>query len=432
MITNNRQYNISRKQFTKLQNALANFDLASRIKQIGSHKLVQAELNALKSEINVLRHQINEYEVLQSGAKVRFTASDLKELPLLLIRARIAKKLSQRDLANLIGVKEQQIQRYEAEKYATANLIRLKEIADALTLNITEIAEFGEERLEESVSKSKSEELEWQKFPVLEMYKRGWFENFTGSLNDAIQDSETLVKEFITNQFRQPIVALHRKRVRSNSIINEYSLLAWECRVLSLADKVKSEIKFNHESIERNHLIKLAKLSRFPDGPLKIRDRLREAGIILIIEPHLPNTYLDGAAISHKDIPVIGMTLRYDRLDNFWFVLFHELVHISRHLRKTKIECIFDDLEASDKGTIEVEADSIAQDLLIPRDVWNASMARFVRSKSSIERLGKQLEISPAIIAGQIRYEANNYILLNDMIGSGEVRKLFPEAGFGI
>ena len=134
MITNNRQYNISRKQFTKLQNALANFDLASRIKQIGSHKLVQAELNALKSEINVLRHQINEYEVLQSGAKVRFTASDLKELPLLLIRARIAKKLSQRDLANLIGVKEQQIQRYEKYNYQQASFEKIASIAEVLKL----------------------------------------------------------------------------------------------------------------------------------------------------------------------------------------------------------------------------------------------------------------------------------------------------------
>jgi len=149
MITNNRQYNISKKQLKKLQSALANFDLALRINQIGSHKLVQAELSALESEINVLRHQINEYEVLQSDTKFRFTASDLKDLPLLLIRARIAKKLSQRDLASLIGVKEQQIQRYEAEKYATANLNRLKEIADALKLNITEIAEFDEERYKE-------------------------------------------------------------------------------------------------------------------------------------------------------------------------------------------------------------------------------------------------------------------------------------------
>ena len=61
-------------------------------------------------------------------------------------------------------------------------------------------------------------------------------------------------------------------------------------------------------------------------GPVKARELLASKGVTLIIERHLPGTYLDGAAmLAENGNPVIGLTLRHDRLDNFWFVLFHEL-----------------------------------------------------------------------------------------------------------
>ena len=142
MITNERQYNITRQQLAKLQRAVAEFDLTSASERIGSETLAQAELKALESEVEVLRSQVEEYEQLRSGAVTRFTASGLEELPSVLIRARIAKGLSQRELAKLVGLKEQQIQRYEADEYASASLCRLREIAEALRLNVTEVAEF--------------------------------------------------------------------------------------------------------------------------------------------------------------------------------------------------------------------------------------------------------------------------------------------------
>ena len=68
---------------------------------------------------------------------------------------------------------------------------------------------------------------------------------------------------------------------------------------------------------------------------------LAHSGIPLVVEPHLPQTYLDGAAfLLPAGRPVIGLTLRYDRLDNFWFVLFHELAHVVKHLRKDRLEAI--------------------------------------------------------------------------------------------
>jgi HTH-type transcriptional regulator/antitoxin HigA len=159
---------------------------------------------------------------------------------------------------------------------------------------------------------------------------------------------------------------------------------------------------------------------------------LQEIGIVLIIEPYLTNTYLDGAALLNGDFPVIGMTLRYDRLDNFWFVLLHELFHIIKHIRKGKLETIFDDIDAEGKDNIEREADSLAEEALIPSEKWLTALPRYVQSEQSIKDFAADLGIDSSIVAGRIRYEAKNYRILNELVGQGKVRKWFPEVNFGV
>jgi len=431
VITNERQYKITKGQLAKLQEGIREFNLEEAAERIGSKTLAKAEFDGLKSEVEVLENQLHEYERLKSGAITNFEANSLEELPSMLIRARIAQQLSQRELGELIGVKEQQIQRYESEEYASASLRRIREIANALKLNISEIAEITPISTLAAVS-TKSELLEWDKFPVKEMYKRGWFEGFSGSLNDLMQEANELVRDFITAVSRKPTLALHRKLVRSGLQIDPYALLAWECRVLTLAAKDKSAGEYQAELLTFEWVDQLRRLSRLEDGPAQAKTMLEEAGIALIIEPHLPSTYLDGAAmLLNGGSPVIGMTLRYDRLDNFWFVLFHELIHVMYHLKKGKLENIFDDLDAEGKNEIELEADTLSRDALISPKEWDQALPRFVQSKETIETFASQLGISPAIVAGRIRYDAKNYMIFNDLVGPGEVRKHFP-VNFGI
>jgi len=144
MITNERQFRISKSQYVKLQAAIADFDKQNAVKRTGSSTLAQAELAALQSQAGELSSELREYERLKSGAVTKLKARSLAELPRLLIRARISQGWSQRELAEKLGLKEQQIQRYEAEEYSSASLQRLQEVADALNLNITQAAEFKE------------------------------------------------------------------------------------------------------------------------------------------------------------------------------------------------------------------------------------------------------------------------------------------------
>ena len=429
MITNERQYRITGAQLERLRKAIDDFNIKTATERTKSKVLVKAELAALHSEYEILLLQLQEYETLKSGTIEVLKASTLEELPSILIRARIAKGLSQRQLADAIGLKEQQIQRYEVEEYASANLRRLAEVAHALGLNISEIAEFTSTS-QKPIDVDKDDDLAWDQFPIKEMYRRNWFKESPGSLEAAVANAEELIKEFVTGYLDNPVQTLARQRVRSGGVVNRYALLAWQCRVIALAKKQSVGEKYKRKTITKEWLAKLAHLSCVDNWEKKVIDYLRDSGIRLVIESHLPNTYLDGAAFLLSDgSPVIGITLRFDRFDNFWFVLFHELVHIIKHLHKGDIESIFDDLEVEAED-IEQEADEQAGEILIPESKWNTALARYLRSEDSIRDFADEIGIHPAIVAGKVRKEANNYIILKDMVGQGEVRKLFPDIYF--
>ncbi|HEU0178345.1 MAG TPA: helix-turn-helix transcriptional regulator [Blastocatellia bacterium] len=94
--------------------------------------MINAQRDAMASQLKTLRREIKEYERLRSSRRRQINPEEIAELPRKLIRARIAAGLSQRELAERLGLKEQQIQRYEATNYETASLKRVIEVARAL------------------------------------------------------------------------------------------------------------------------------------------------------------------------------------------------------------------------------------------------------------------------------------------------------------
>ncbi len=129
MIKNERQYRITKAQADGLSRTLNS--LGKRTDSV--HPLIaKAQEDALRSQVEELQGELRDYESLLSGG---FEPDDLQavaDLPTMLIRARIAQGLSQKDLAERLGLKEQQIQRYEATDYASASLTRIREVAGAL------------------------------------------------------------------------------------------------------------------------------------------------------------------------------------------------------------------------------------------------------------------------------------------------------------
>ncbi|MCE2520592.1 MAG: ImmA/IrrE family metallo-endopeptidase, partial [Alphaproteobacteria bacterium] len=180
--------------------------------------------------------------------------------------------------------------------------------------------------------------------------------------------------------------------------------------------------------LDKRWLPELVALTRYVDGPGKARDLLARHGIILVIEKHLAGTYLDGAAmLDENDRPVIGLTLRFDRLDNFWCVLFHEIGHIFLHLMEGVRYDFFDEEGVIARDRIELEADEFALNSLIPLESWNECLSRFAMSEESVRIDAERLCIDVSIIAGRIRRERGNYTVLNNLVGQDHVRAQFAE-----
>jgi HTH-type transcriptional regulator / antitoxin HipB len=141
VIQNKHQYKVTNSKLKELEQSLAN--LAANPDGL-SERLFQAQRAGLQVWIKRLKAELAEYDELQQGESV-FKISSLTELPLALIKARIASGMTQKELAEKIGVKEQQIQRYEANHYDSASFERLREVFEALGISFKEIImEIGE------------------------------------------------------------------------------------------------------------------------------------------------------------------------------------------------------------------------------------------------------------------------------------------------
>ena len=149
MIKNERQYKITRAQAARLKKSLDSavnrtgeddeeplgLSVSGVVREAtaqygGVHPLIaKAQEEALNSQLSDLEGELIEYEALKAGGFDMDALKSVGEIPKMLIRARIAKGLSQKELAQRLGLKEQQIQRYEATEYASASLTRIREVA---------------------------------------------------------------------------------------------------------------------------------------------------------------------------------------------------------------------------------------------------------------------------------------------------------------
>lgn len=274
-------------------------------------------------------------------------------------------------------------------------------------------------------------ELEWEKFPLAEMSHKGWIEAVKNIKERAEEIIRGLIEE--SGGLKTASAFLFRKgrSARENTKNDPYALNAWCLKVMAIANQNPLDTKFRNNAINKTFFREITKLSYFNNGPRIAKEYLEKHGIHLIILPHLNKTYLDGAAfLLTSGNPVIGLTLRYDRLDYFWFCLLHELAHIWKHLSVDKTNIIIDDLDLRgsrqiNRDTQEREADKIVEEALIPNKVWSSLDLTGSVKPEVIKSIADKLKIHPSIIAGRIRYEKNNYKILSSLIGNRAVRKQF-------
>lgn len=273
------------------------------------------------------------------------------------------------------------------------------------------------------------EGIEWSRFPVKAMAKLGWIPGGP----DLKQRGEQIMRDLIERAggLHVASAALYRKNdhLRTNAKMDPYALKAWCWQVLATANEAPPQADFRRGTVTPDFLRDVARLSWSEDGPRLAKEFLANHGIALVTVRHLPKTYLDGAALRlGDDRPVIGLTLRYDRIDNFWFCLLHELAHVGRHMDGGQGGAFVDDLtlrtlEGRREDPREGEADEWANEALVPRSVWETSAVRDEPTPMALMNLATALQVHPAVVAGRVRHEQHNYRLLSQFVGTGEVRR---------
>ena len=282
---------------------------------------------------------------------------------------------------------------------------------------------------------------DWKQFPLREMMKRAWLP----TVKSIAGSGEALIDDFLSRALDgEHAVALpsFRQGSRENAKAEPYSLAAWCCQAMILSSEDGPLPKsFEPDTVDPvGFLEEIARLSQEREGPRHAVARMRENGIRFVVLTHLSRTYLDGAAMRGPDgAPLVALTLRHDRLDNFWFCLMHELAHIVLHLDDDA--CVFlDDMslrDGSDRShpaMREREADELAERVLINDDAWTRSGFPDAATNLRIVELAMEAKVHPSVVAGRVRFETRNNRRFGGLIGTGEVRRIFPRDGvyFGV
>ena len=275
--------------------------------------------------------------------------------------------------------------------------------------------------LGERTRTSEDVELDWTRVPFAEMKKRRWINAVPRNASQARELLESWVHPFRLAE----LAPLYRRHVRTAKATDYESLVVWSAQVAKRAIEHPPSGSFD-SAWSSEFLTDVARISVFKEGPSLVREFLDQHGIVMVVEPAL-SPWLDGASMICRNVPIIALTIRHDRLDNFWFVLMHELVHLFKHLGGDA-DSFYDDLDSDDQAdSREVEADSTAAEILIPKEEWRTSPASRLRSTDAACHLAQRLRIHPAIVAGRIRQNYKDYRVLSGLVGQGEVRKHFPE-----
>lgn len=325
------------------------------------------------------------------------------------------RNLSQRDLAQIIGRPPKTINEIIKGKKAITpetalQLEQALETPAEFWLELEADYQFQKSRTELANLRAADPDIEMRRlihqFPVREMAKLGWI-----NLSKDLKENASALCELLgVESLDAPLELKASFRQTPTKTPNTDHQYAWVQRVHYLADQ-QAVGTYNEEEFEAA-LPALLDRSSSLSFLQEIPGILNNLGVHFLIVPHLTKTYLDGAALYHKDNPVIVLTLRYNRIDSFWFNLLHEAGHILKgHVTPGK-PCL-DSLEhrtkhrVSSSLDIEKEADNFAYSHLIPVRKYNS----FVRqqngsfTKKAIEEFAKEINRHPGIVLGRLQFE---------------------------
>lgn len=227
--------------------------------------------------------------------------------------------------------------------------------------------------------------------PVRELLRRGWIA--------SAEEPDVCRFLGVASIWEEPaITAALRASLHREPEIG--AIAAWLRRVEQIA--AAQDVGAYDALALRASLPDLAALSVTPANVTAVPSRLAALGVRFAYVPHLERTFLDGASLWVAERPTVAMTLRHDRIDNFWFTLLHELAHIVLGHPET----IAEEMDPESRDPREVAANTLAQEVLVAPEVFERVADR-VRASGSVDEAVKaaaENERHPGIVIGRLQH----------------------------
>lgn len=259
------------------------------------------------------------------------------------------------------------------------------------------------------------------KLPISAMIKRGWLD--ADSVKDIDRVEASLLRFFGANRLEDIETLPHASKKTEVSIEATPAQLAWLYRVKTLASEMLVG-RYSPESVTLA-INKIKSLIHSAEELRKVPRILAQAGIRFVIVEALPSTKIDGVCFwLDERSPVIGMSMRFDRIDNFVFVLRHELEHVRN--RDGLKEMLLDvDINSGEAMQVtqeliqqEERANAAASEFCVPKKMMDAFISRKapVYAKRDIIGLARMLKVHAGLVAGQLQFRTQKYHLARDQL----------------
>jgi len=322
-----------------------------------------------------------------------------------------ARGWSQDDLAQLMDISAKQLSQIINDK-ARITIETARLLAKAfdtspdfwINLDTRYRLNLTPDTLKEASTKIKAQIRKYM--PVTDIIKKGWFEN-----NTTVEGYKELYESIWNTKYNDTLIYSKSNQLfcarqkKDNEEFTQYYSLTW-LQIARIKAKEINVPSYNEDKLQ-SIIDNYTNFTYTQNGIQDFIMCLNEAGIKFFVLSHLSKTYLDGACFYDDKNPVIVYTGRYDRIDNFWFTVAHEIAHVVLHLPRLKIKSFLDDLKDGESiNQQEKEADRKAEEILrVGAIVESARPYAKYFSEDKLISIAEKLQIERSVILGVLQYK---------------------------
>lgn len=267
--------------------------------------------------------------------------------------------------------------------------------------------------------------------PIKVMIKKGWFKKYKTADELESQVCRFWGKKRLDFKFLDAVKIPNLRKSEAFAQFNKFYAYTW-FNMAQRSAKIYTVSGYREQKL-KNLIENFASYTVKNNGTKHFLKDLNNAGVKFMVLSHLQKTYTDGAAFCDKRNPVIAYTVRYDRVDNFWFTIAHEIAHIVLHIKKSN-DFFIDNLENLNTRS-EKQADKFALKMIRADKIKKYFASFEYVSEYRVNDCAQEVGVSPALVVGVLQHEGKlsrrNLNRLKEPVADKIPRKYWAEKYLG-